>query len=58
MPLDADVTLIDVPTWLDLLTIVVAALGGALMLLALAVAISLRPLDRKGPPPSAAPHTP
>lgn len=36
----------------------VAALGGALMLLALAVAISLRPLDRKGPPPSAAPHTP
>ncbi len=30
MPLDGDVTLIDVPTWLDLLTIVVAALGGAL----------------------------
>jgi uncharacterized membrane protein YeiH len=28
--LEADVTLIDVPTWLDLLTIVVAALGGAL----------------------------
>ncbi|HSO03583.1 MAG TPA: TRIC cation channel family protein, partial [Candidatus Limnocylindrales bacterium] len=30
MPLEGDVTLIDVPTWLDLLTIVVAALGGAL----------------------------
>ncbi len=30
MPLEADVTLIDVPTWLDLLTIIVAALGGAL----------------------------
>lgn len=30
MPLEADVTLIDVPPWLDLLTIVVAALGGAL----------------------------
>ncbi len=30
MPLEADVALIDVPTWLDLLTIVVAALGGAL----------------------------
>ena len=30
MPLEGDVTLIDVPAWLDLLTIVVAALGGAL----------------------------
>jgi uncharacterized membrane protein YeiH len=30
MPYDSGVTLIDVPTWLDLLTIVVAALGGAL----------------------------
>jgi len=30
VPLEGDVTLIDVPTWLDLLTIVVAALGGAL----------------------------
>ena len=30
MAMDGDVTLIDVPTWLDLLTIIVAALGGAL----------------------------
>jgi uncharacterized membrane protein YeiH len=30
VPLEGDVTLIDVPIWLDLLTIVVAALGGAL----------------------------
>lgn len=30
MPFEGDVTLIEVPTWLDLLTIVVAALGGAL----------------------------
>jgi uncharacterized membrane protein YeiH len=30
VPFEADVTLIEVPTWLDLLTIVVAALGGAL----------------------------
>lgn len=36
----------------------VAALSGTLMLVALGLAISLRPLDSKGPPTSAAPRTP